>query len=80
MTGDWMPRCRAARRLGNLTDWEVGALVDVGVLEQQDVCGDHLSISGESVRTLLSITARVRRGPKLPAHIEDEYERSKGDL
>lgn len=53
MTTDWIPPCRAARLLDKELE-EVQALAAAGVLDQKRICGDHDSITVQSVHDYLA--------------------------
>ena len=87
MTGRWIPRSKAAKRLG-ISLAELDALVDTKALHQEFVGGDHDAISEESVARVEAERARrpVPRDPDNPAERlmtaadEDEFQRGKEEL
>ncbi|SEN89101.1 hypothetical protein SAMN05660976_08547 [Nonomuraea pusilla] len=75
MTGRWMTRTAAAKRLGKTAD-EIEALIASRELHLQSIAGDHEAISEASVERYL---AEHPAEEPLPLWIEDEYRRGQGD-
>lgn len=94
-TSPWLSVGEAAVRLG-VTEHEARALAISGRIRSRLADCNHRELEAAAVEEYAKrgseLAARegedlaetagrsVRGGPELPAHIEDEYERSKGDL